>query len=216
MELNIKLSLDKELEKNSVEYTGNTFASGWVEVDSAFKFPVNVMRKKDGSSLFVAYPSIRNKNDEYSNVVFPIDESLREKVNAAVMEEFKKLTLKGLHNPEIDSVRVNVLPEVIQNGNIAIKGYASIMISGFAINGITIKESSKGLFVQMPQKRDSSGQYQDIVYGTNSLMQTQIKEAVLDKYNEEARQLVKNQEMELAEKMQEQNPFLEAEKAPKV
>ena len=216
MELNIKLSLDKELEKNSVEYTGNTFASGWVEVDSAFKFPVNVMRKKDGSSLFVAYPSIRNQNDEYSNVVFPVDETLREKVNAAVMEEFKALTLKGLHNPEIDSVRVSVLPEAIQNGKIAIKGYASIMISGFAINGITIKESSKGLFVQMPQKRDSSGQYQDIVYGTNSLMQTQIKEAVLDKYNEEARQLVKNQEMELAEKMQEQNPFLEAEKAPKV
>lgn len=216
MELNIKLSLDKELEKNSVEYTGNTFASGWVEVDSAFKFPVNVMRKKDGSSLFVAYPSIRNQNDEYSNVVFPVDETLREKVNAAVMEEFKVLTLKGLHNPEIDSVRVSVLPEAIQNGKIAIKGYASIMISGFAINGITIKESSKGLFVQMPQKRDSSGQYQDIVYGTNSLMQTQIKEAVLDKYNEEARQLVKNQEMELAEKMQEQNTFLEAEKAPKV
>lgn len=216
MELNIKLSLNKEFEEKTTEYTGNTFASGWVEVDSAFKFPVRVMRKNDGSSLFVAYPSIQNQNEEYNDVVYPVDKTLRESVNAAVMEEFKKLTIKGLHNPEIDSVRVNVLKNEIRNGQIAIKGYASIMVSGFVINGIMIKESSKGLFVQMPQKRDSSGKYQDIVYGTNSLMQTKIKSAVLEKYNEEARQLVKSQEKELAEKMKEQIPFLEVEKTPKV
>ena len=216
MELDIKLSLDKEFAKKPNEYTGTKLASGYVEVNSAFKFPVSVLKKKDEATMFVKYPDIQDQNGEYNNVVFPVDKELREKVNIAVLEKVKNEFLKGLDNPEIDQVRVNVLQEEIKSGKVTIIGYASIMISGFAINGITIKEGASGPFVQMPQKRDSSGQYHDMVYGTNALMQIQIKEAVLKKYHEELSQRITDKEKEVAEKIQEQDPFLEVEKAPKV
>ena len=214
MQFDIKLSLDKEFEKNPNEYKGTRLASGWVEVENAFKFPIQILKKKNESNMFVKYPDVPDGNGEYSNIVFPTDEKLRESLNMAILNEMKNHLMKGLNNPSIDKVRVNVLKDEIHNGKITVKGFASIMIGGFAINGITIKAGEKGLFVQMPQRRDSSGQYQDMVYGTNALMQSQIKDAVLEKYTEEYQLLAKNREKELVQKLENNTPFVEQDKVP--
>ena len=216
MDFKINLSLNPEFKNKMDEYTGLKLASGYVEVNSAFKFPVTVFKKKNEETMHVKYPDIPDGNGGSKNIVFPVDKELRESLNLAILSEVKNSFLKGLNNPEIDSVRVTVLPDEKRNGNVSIKGYAAIMISGFVINGITIKETVKGLFVQMPQMRDGAGHYQDIVYGTNALMQSQIKEAVLEKYKEEVRQLMKDKEAVLVEKTQENNPFIEMERSPKV
>lgn len=215
MKFDINLSLNKDFEKKPTEYTGTKIAKGYVEVNDAFKFPVQVLKKKSEAQMFVKYPDIPDENDNYRNIVFPVDEELRNTLNLAIINEVKSMLMKGLSNPEIDSVRVNVLQTDIRSGNVATKGYASVLISGFVINGISIKETGKGLFVQMPQMRDASGQYSDIVYGTNALMQKQIKEAVLEKYREEAAQIQKEREKELELKVQENNPVLESEKTLK-
>lgn len=214
MEYNIKLSLDKEFAKNPNEYTGTRLASGYVEVNSAFKFPVSVLKKKNEATMFVKYPDIQDDMGEYHNVVFPVDADLREKLNLAVIAELKNELMKGFKNPEIDQVRVNIWQNETKTGNVDILGYASIMISGFAINGIVIKEGLKGIFVQMPQSRDASGKYHDIVYGTNSLMQTQIKEAVLKKYQEEYSKFVSTKENKIIEKLRGDTPLTEMEKVP--
>lgn len=185
MNFDIKISVEKEFENNPKEYVGNRLGSGWVEVDGAFKFPVNILRTKDNRRMFVKYPEIQNGDGEYNNVVFPVDKELREEVENAVMKEFRKLLTKGLNNPQITSVRVTLLPEEIKIGKIAIKGYASINISGFAVNRIQIKEGANGPFVQMPQTKDKHGQYHDICYGTNKIMQTQIINEVLECYEKE-------------------------------
>lgn len=216
MDFKINLRLNEEFKKNMETYTGTKLATGYVEVNSAFKFPVSVLKKKDDSQMYVKYPDIQDDSGNSKNVVFPVDKELRESLNLAILAELKNNFLKGLDNPEIDSVRVTVLQDELKNGTVAIKGYASIMISGFAINGIVIKETSKGLFVQMPQMKDGAGKYQDIVYGTNALMQSQIKEAVLKKYREDARQMREEKEKNLAEKLQQNTPFVEIENTPKV
>ena len=214
MKYDIKLNLDKEFEKNPTEYTGTKIASGYVEVNAAFKFPVSILKKKNEPEMFVKYPDVPNGAGGYDNVVFPVDAEMRENLNLLIIDALKAELMKGYDNPEIDQVRVTVLQDHIKVGKISIAGYASIMISGFAINGIAIKEGANGFFVQMPQTKDASGKFHDIVYGTNVMMQNQIKEAVLNKYKEEMEQLVKDKDKVLYEKLNESNPFMEVERTP--
>lgn len=195
MNIEVKLSMEKAFEDSPYAYTGTKLASGYIEIESAFKFPVSILRSnKDGkNNMFIKFPTMPKGDGGYNNIVFPVDSAVRTEVENAVFEELKKLTLKGLDNPLITNVRVTALSEPLQSGSISIKGYASIMVSGFAINGISIKEGNKGLFVQMPQYRDGNGQYHDIAYGTNSAFQETIKAAVLETYQKTMKEIAQKE-----------------------
>lgn len=52
----------------------------------------------------------------------------------------------------------------------------------FAIHGIRVIEGKNGEFVQMPQKRDNYGNYNDIIYPVTAELREQIKIAVLERY----------------------------------
>ena len=52
----------------------------------------------------------------------------------------------------------------------------------FAIHGIRVIEGKNGDFVQMPQKRDFNGNYNDIVYPVNAELREQINNTVLERY----------------------------------
>lgn len=214
MNYDIKLHMETEFEKDPINYKGSRIASGWVEIESAFKFPVNILRTNDNSRMFVKYPDTKNKDGKYINIVFPVKEELREELNEAIISELHNLLKKGFENPEISNVKVNVLSEEIKIGKMTIKGYATIEISGFIISGITIKESSKGLFVQMPQSKDKHGQYHDMFYGTNKFMQIQISNAVLEAYKGEKKlALEKTNEYKARQYL---GKDVEAEKIPKM
>ena len=192
MNYEINIRVEKEFVENPTNYQGSRIAAGWIEVESAIKFPINVLRTKDNKRMFVKYPNTPKGEGEYTNIVFPIQEGLREELDNAVIAEVHNELRKGLNNPEISSVKIHVLPQALKNGKISIKGYASVVISGIVINGIAIKEGMKGMFIQMPQSRDSTGQYHDIVYGTNATMQIQIENRVLDAYKEKEIENEKN------------------------
>lgn len=208
MNYKVNLRVEKEFFENTAAYQGSRIATGWIEIESAIKFPVNVLRTKDNKRMFVKYPNTQNRDGSYTNIVFPVQEELREELDSAVIEEVHNEIRKGLDNPEISNVKVHVLPEEIKNGKISIKGYASVVISGIVINGITIKEGLKGLFIQMPQSRDGNGQYHDIVYGTNAIMQIQMKNIVLDAYKEKIKTTKKQNIRQVAEKKPEVSPKL--------
>ena len=104
MDFKINLKLNEEFKKNMETYTGTKLATGYVEVNSAFKFPVSVFKKKDDSQMYVKYPDIQDDSGNSKNVVFPVDKELRESLNLAILAELKNNFLKGLDNPEIDSV----------------------------------------------------------------------------------------------------------------
>ena len=52
----------------------------------------------------------------------------------------------------------------------------------FAIHGIRVIEGKNGEFVQMPQKRDNNGNYNDIIYPVTAELREQINNAVLERY----------------------------------
>lgn len=52
----------------------------------------------------------------------------------------------------------------------------------FAIHGIKVVEGKNGDFVQMPQKRDINGNYNDIIFPVTAEVREQINNAVLERY----------------------------------
>lgn len=184
MKYDIKLRFEKEFEEDPKNYKGSRIGCGWVEIESAIKFPVNIMRTNDNQHMFVKYPFVKN-GDGYFEVISPLDRETREELDKKILAEFHELNRRGFYNPEISEVKVKILQEDIQYGKISVKGYASIRIEDFIIRNIAIKESYGELFVQMPQYRDENGTYHDLVYGSNDFMQLQIKKEVLHAYERE-------------------------------
>ncbi len=52
----------------------------------------------------------------------------------------------------------------------------------FVIHDIKVIEGDKGLFIAMPSKKASDGQYRDIAHPINSATREKIQEIILDRY----------------------------------
>jgi len=65
------------------------------------------------------------------------------------------------------------------------KGVASITIDdAFAVHDIKIIENENGLFVVMPSRKSSDGQFRDIAHPINTETRNLISQLVLGKYKE--------------------------------
>ncbi len=63
------------------------------------------------------------------------------------------------------------------------KAIATVVVNDeFALHGIKVIEGQKGLFVQMPQKRDMNGNYNDIIFPVTAEAREQINNAVMEKF----------------------------------
>lgn len=184
MKIDVKLSLEPEFVENyGKDYLAPNVAAGWVELENAIKFPVRVLQSKERRA-FVKYPQV-NKDGNWNNVLFPVEKDAKEEIDAAVVDEFRVQVFKQFNVPDITGVRVTMLPEEENPGKVTVKAMATINMCGCAINGLSVKEGSNGLFVQMPQYRDVEGKYHDYVYGTNTFVQAAIKETVLGEYQKQ-------------------------------
>ncbi len=178
------LKVDREVmeQKKDSRYV----ATGWVEIENAIRFPVSVIKYQDKNTgtdkMFVSFPQ-KKKGDGYDDIVYPKDPEVREDIQNAVLKEVAAQLSRsyGLDLPEVSNVRLSALEEKV-TGSVSIKAVASITLCGIEINGITVKEGKHGPFVQMPQRRNKNGEYEDMVYGTGRGMQEKIKEAVLEEY----------------------------------
>ena len=66
------------------------------------------------------------------------------------------------------------------------KGVVSITIDEeFVVHDIKIIEGDKGLFIAMPSRRGSEGEYKDIAHPIRSTTREQIQNLILTKYKEE-------------------------------
>lgn len=184
MEIDVRLSVNRELFHDPSHIKSTRVASGWVEINHAFRFAVQVLANRD-NKMFVKYPARKTADGTYSNVVFPNDKEIRGQIDERVIAEVHKEIAAEYEydSQKITDVDVTVLPEEKMYGNMSIKGYASLEIEGIRINGLAIKESASGLFVQMPQYRDADGQYHDQFYGLHNGIRNAINRSVLDAYN---------------------------------
>lgn len=61
--------------------------------------------------------------------------------------------------------------------------FASATIAGcFAVNGIRLMDSEKGMFVSMPQNKGGDGKYHDICCPTTKEMRQELNAAVIGAY----------------------------------
>ena len=54
----------------------------------------------------------------------------------------------------------------------------------FAVHDIKVIEGDKGLFIAMPSRKTSDGEYRDIAHPINSVTRDRIQSLILDKYDE--------------------------------
>ena len=81
---------------------------------------------------------------------------------------------------QITDVRVR---RVTKEGKM--KAVVSITIDDeFAIHDIKVIEGEKGLFIAMPSRKTTDGEYRDIAHPINSETRDRIQKLVLEKYDE--------------------------------
>ena len=65
------------------------------------------------------------------------------------------------------------------------KAIVSITIDNeFVVHDIKVIEGEKGLFIAMPSKKATDGEYRDIAHPINSTTRDRIQNIILDKYQE--------------------------------
>lgn len=207
MKIGAQLRVNEAMDSDTTEV-----ASGWVEIEECIKFPVKVRKyvnEEGKEKMFVSYPQ-RKTEQGYSNLVYP-DKEIKAELENYILTEVGHAAVRGYDAPPVRDVRVNIIDIANNRSPVQLKGYATIKIAGFTINGIMIKEGKNGLFVQMPQHK-SGGEYKDTVYGTNRLIQMNIKEEVLAAYKNE---LEKRQEPEydLQEEKEQEEAYFKLQNA---
>jgi stage V sporulation protein G len=67
-----------------------------------------------------------------------------------------------------------------------LKAFVNIVIDdAFIIRNIKVIEGEKGLFVAMPSRRVSSGEYRDIAHPINTETRQNLEERIIQAYKEE-------------------------------
>lgn len=65
------------------------------------------------------------------------------------------------------------------------KAVVSITIDDeFVVHDIKVIEGEKGLFIAMPSRKATDGEYRDIAHPINSATRDRIQRIILDKYDE--------------------------------
>ena len=65
------------------------------------------------------------------------------------------------------------------------KAVVSITIEGvFVVHDIKVIEGEKGLFIAMPSRKTSDGEYKDIAHPINSETREELQNLIIEKYNE--------------------------------
>lgn len=107
------------------------------------------------------------------------------------------------------SVRID---RMVDREDSKVKAYASANIGGtFAIHGIRVVDSQKGLFVQMPQRsyeKDGATKYEDIFHPITADARTELNSAVLSVY-EQRLHMEEDESQEVTEPDEDEAPAFE-------
>lgn len=88
--------------------------------------------------------------------------------------------MKGAGKMNITDVRVR---KVTKEGKM--KAVVSITIDDeFVVHDIKVIEGEKGLFIAMPSRKATDGEYRDIAHPINSHTRDRIQKLILDRYQE--------------------------------
>ena len=90
------------------------------------------------------------------------------------------INVKAVLIMEITDIRVRKI-----NSESKMKAVVSITIDNeFVVHDIKIIEGEKGLFIAMPSKKSTDGEYRDIAHPINSETRDKLQQTILEKYEE--------------------------------
>jgi len=82
---------------------------------------------------------------------------------------------------QITDIRVRMV-----NTDSKMKAVVSVTFDDcFVVHDIKVIEGEKGLFIAMPSRKTSDGEYRDIAHPINREMRSSLENAILDVYKEE-------------------------------
>ncbi len=88
--------------------------------------------------------------------------------------------VKGVSQVQITDIRIR---SVEKEGKM--KAVVSITIDDeFVVHDIKIIEGEKGMFIAMPSRKASDGEYRDIAHPINTATRGRLQSMILDKYQE--------------------------------
>ena len=88
--------------------------------------------------------------------------------------------VKGVIQMQITDIRIR---SVEKEGKM--KAVVSITIDDeFVVHDIKVIEGEKGMFIAMPSRKASDGEYRDIAHPINTATRERLQNMILDKYNE--------------------------------
>lgn len=88
--------------------------------------------------------------------------------------------VKGVSQVQITDIRIR---SVEKEGKM--KAVVSITIDDeFVVHDIKIIEGEKGMFIAMPSRKASDGEYRDIAHPINTTTRERLQSMILDKYQE--------------------------------
>jgi stage V sporulation protein G len=175
--------------------TGSTKAFASVALDDLAA--IRGIRVIEGSKgLFVSMPQSKDKDGEYHDIAFPIDNDLRKEVNKAVKEEYKRIEslppeqrvydkpeAGNMNGLSVDEIKLDIKVYPLKDAPGSTKAFAEINVDDLiAIRGVRVVDGEKGLFVTMPQSKDKDGEFHDIAFPINGDLRKEISRAVLEKY----------------------------------
>ena len=96
---------------------------------------------------------------------------------------------EGVENMQVTDVRVR---RVEKEGKM--RAIVSITLDNeFVVHDIKVIEGEKGLFIAMPSRRATDGEYRDIAHPINSSTRDMIQKVILEKYEQTAEELAQNE-----------------------
>lgn len=93
----------------------------------------------------------------------------------------------GGNQPAPLDISVKITPSK-EDGNLL--AFANVTLGGcFAVTGIRVMDSEKGVFVAMPDRKNGKGEYHDVCFPTTPEMRKALHTAVLGEYQKVMEQL---------------------------
>ena len=88
----------------------------------------------------------------------------------------------------------NVSIRKVEKEDSRMKGIASVLLDDeFAVHDIRIIEGTKGLFIAMPSRKTSTGDYRDIAHPISQEVRSMFEKEILDAY-EKADEAINSEE----------------------
>jgi len=147
--------------------------------------------------MTVAMPQSKDKDNKFHDIAYPLTGELRKEITATVLKEYERAAnlapeqrgydprAKGDEsNAQMRDVKLDIRIHHIEEPKGNTKAFATVGIDDLAvIRGVRVVDSYKGLFVTMPQSKNSEGEYHDIAFPVVGNLRKEITQAVLDGYS---------------------------------